>query len=189
MPAPIGRDPSGTGRAEKHTFKVWTAAVLQSWGHTEKKNIVKVILSPLNYLNSKFSTSAVHETQSLGKLYLTVWKHRRFAWLQIHITEAWLWDYKNLFKLTQVRLWWVQSAQLKLEIFILFHTVELSSTNFSYYISVPSASSSARSLHGWGVQASSSMFLDQDSYFMSSQNHRIVGFGRDLWRSSSPTLC
>lgn len=106
--------------------------------HTKKEHCENHSLS-IKLLEFCFSTSAVHETQSLSRLYLTVWKHRHFARLQIHITESWLWDYKNFFKLTQARPCRAQAAQLKLEIFTIFYIMELSSSGFSCFISVPSA--------------------------------------------------
>lgn len=106
---------------------------------TQKKEHCESHSLSIKLLEFCFSTGAEHETQSLSRLYLTVWKHRHFDKLQIHITEAWLWDCKNLFKLTQARSCWAQAAQLELEIFTVFYTVELSSSGFSCFISVPSA--------------------------------------------------
>lgn len=152
---------------------------------TQKKEHCESHSLSIKLLEFCFSTGAEHETQSLSRFYLTVWKHRHFDKLQIHITEAWLWDCKNLFKLTQARSCWAQQLSWNwkyLQCFILWNWAPQASLVSSLFPVAGLLCSHFRAEVYKGPQA---CFWIKT---ITSKNHRITGFGRDVWRSS-PTLC
>lgn len=182
VPAPIGRGPSG--RAEKHVWGLNCSCLTELRAH-KKKNTVKVTLSPLNYLNSVFP-----QVQSM--------KHKVWVgFISLYENTDTLISYKFTslrpdFETVRIFLNWhkqdhVEPRQLSwnwkyLQCFILWNWAPQASLVSSLFPVAGLLCSHFRAEVYKGPQA---CFWIKT---ITSKNHRITGFGRDVWRSS-PTLC